>query len=115
MKRILIGILITLFVLVAIIIGSTIYWFKNAEIKLVSQYNTVVVNKNELVDYKLFLNPTGRFSVLNHINPVTRRKIAEYMKGNNYKLAEGEQMFNIVIDDYEEYISEDFKFERIEK
>ncbi|MFC4775743.1 hypothetical protein ACFO9Q_02995 [Paenibacillus sp. GCM10023252] len=114
MKRIVKGILIIVLVTLAVGTTSVIYWSKHTELEMTKQYGTIVVERTELVDYKVFLNPVGNFTALNQINSITRRKIAEYMKENNYKLVEGTHMFNITIDNFEIYISKDFKFERID-
>ncbi|WP_173275731.1 hypothetical protein [Paenibacillus sp. NEAU-GSW1] len=62
----------------------------NTEVIATKDFSTVIVEENELVDYKYFLSPEGE---LNNLDLDMRINIADYMKENNYKLAEGKHEF----------------------
>jgi hypothetical protein len=51
---------------------------------------------------------------LEQIDQDIRQQISDYMKENNLKLKEGHHYFNRVDGTYEEYINDDFIFEKIE-
>lgn len=107
-------ILITLLALV-LLFFAFVCWLLSDEVKLASNYYKIEILEEDIVDYQVFLNPSGKFQILDSIDESIRKQIAEYMKKRNLKLSPGIQEFNRVSGTFWSLISEDFKFEKINK
>lgn len=106
-------VLIILLVL-ALLFFALVSWFLSDEVKLASNYYKIEVLEGDIVDYQVFLNPSGRFQILDSIDESIRMQIAEYMKKRDLKLSPGIQEFNRVSGTFKTLIREDFKFEKID-
>lgn len=99
---------------IAVSIGIVLHWANNTEVEILGKTCTdFVVSPGQIVDYTDFLTLTEETLQLREIDEDIRHKISDYMKKNNLKLKEGHHYFNRVDGTYDEYINEDFKFERI--
>lgn len=112
--RVITAVLIILGISAVAFAGYIWYWMCTTEVDMEKYYNNLVVEQNQTVDYKDFINPSGATDTLKQIDPDIRLKIAEYMKENNLKLKEGKHHFNRVNGTYDKYINDEFKFEKIE-
>ena len=112
--RVITAILIILGISAAAFAGYVWYWMGTTELVVAKDYADLVVEQNQTVDYKDFINPSGTTDTLKQIDPDIRLKIAEYMKENNLKLKEGKHHFNRVNGTYDKYINDEFKFEKME-
>ena len=90
-----------------------VWWLLSDDIKLAKNYAEVEVAQGDIVDYKVFLNPGEKYDILSLIDKPIRDEIAEYMKINCLKLAEGVHSFNRVSGTVKSLINEDFRFEKI--
>lgn len=79
-----------LYILVSII-GCMV--FLNSRTYSVDNLSIIHVTENEIVDYKVFLEPTDKYEELKLIDEDVRKEVAEYMQNNNYKLSVGDQEF----------------------
>lgn len=74
---------------------------------------TILLDYVNVADYTIFIDPKGKYETLNQIDFEIRKEIANYMQSNNLKLKAGEQQFNRINATYNELITEDFKFIKI--
>lgn len=107
-------VLVAFLALMLLLFFTFIYWFSTAEVKFASSYYEIEVSENDIVDYEVFLNPSGKFRILDNIDEPIRKEIAEYMKKRNLKLSPGVQEFNWVSGTFKSLVREDFKFEKID-
>ncbi len=112
--RVITAVLIILGISAVAFAGYVWYWMGTTELVVAKDYADLVVEQNQTVDYKDFINPSGTTDTLKQIEPDVRLKIAEYMKENNLKLKEGKHHFNRVNGTYDKYINDEFKFEKME-
>ena len=82
---------------------------------LVSEdYSRINIEKNDISDYRIFLDIPEKHSALEHIEEPIRNMISLYMKSNNLKLSEGIHEFSRINGSFEEYINSEFNFEKTE-
>ena len=112
--RVITAVLIILGISAVAFAGYVWYWMGTTELVVAKDYADLVVEQNQTVDYKDFINPSGTTDTLKQIEPDVRLKIAEYMKENNPKLKDGKHHFNRVNGTYDKYINDEFKFEKME-
>ena len=110
-------VIIALVVLAIVVFTGIIFnWADNTEIEMVGKTHVdFVVSPGQIVDYMDFLTLNEKTEQLEQIDEDIRHKISDYMKQNNLKLKEGHHYFNRVDGTYDEYINENFKFERIRR
>lgn len=100
----------------AVLARMTIHWMCTTEVKMVGKTHfDFVVSKGQIVDYRSFLDPAAdeETEPLEQIDGKARREIAAFMKSHNLKLKEGHHYFNRVDGTAEEYLNNNFKFERM--
>lgn len=90
--------------------GLIAYWINTTKIEFSKDYYEFTVEKNEIADYSVFENPSGKYDVLYSLDDDTRKQISVYMQDNNLKLEEGTQKFHRIEYTIEKLISEDFIF-----
>ena len=81
-----------LFTFCMVVICSIIiyHWMSTTEVEMLSQTHIkLIIDNNQIVDYRDFINPKGSLEVLNNIDISIRLQIADYMKENNLKLKAG--------------------------
>lgn len=106
----------TVVLAIVVFMGIIFRWANNTEIEMVGKTHIdFVVSPGEIVDYMDFLTLNEKTKQLEQIDEDIRYKISDYMKKNNLKLKEGHHYFNRVDGTYDEYINENFKFERIRR
>ena len=106
----------TVVLAIVVFMGIIFRWANNTEIEMVGKTHIdFVVLPGEIVDYMDFLTLNEKTKQLEQIDEDIRYKISDYMKKNNLKLKEGHHYFNRVDGTYDEYINENFKFERIRR
>ena len=106
----------TVVLAIVVFMGIIFRWANNTEIEMVGKTHIdFVVSPGEIVDYMDFLTLNEKTKQLEQIDEDIRYKISDYMKKNNLKLKEGHHYFNRVDGAYDEYINENFKFERIRR
>lgn len=76
-------------------------------------YETIDIDDEDVVDADAMISPPDKYSELLQIDQETRKRIAEYMRMNNYKLKAGRQTFIKNKPTYQELISSGFEFEKI--
>lgn len=106
----------TVVLAIVVFMGIIFRWANNTEIEMVGKTHVdFVVSPGEIVDYMDFPTLNEKTKQLEQIDEDIRYKISDYMKKNNLKLKEGHHYFNRVDGTYDEYINENFKFERIRR
>ena len=113
------GAFLTVFLLLAALVisffaGMSYQWMSTAEIETEKSYSKIVVEENDIADYRVFTDIPEKFSNLEQIEEPIRKTISLYMQANNLKLAEGTQRFKRINGSLDEYINKEFKFESIE-
>lgn len=112
--KILIAFMLSAVITVMVLFGIVYIWASNTEVEMIGKTCVdFVVLPGQVVDYQSFIMPNGETEQLEEIDENTRRKIADYMRSNNLKLKEGHHYFNRIDGTYDEYINQDFKFEKI--
>ena len=115
-KRILIIVLLLFIIIVGIFsyyANVFFQWADNTEVKMVGKTHVdFFVSSGQLIDYKDFMFLSEETKQLGQISQDVRQQISDYMKENNLKLKEGHHYFNRINGTYEEYISDNFKFEK---
>lgn len=113
--KVIIIIVIIIILAIMVCVGIVLNWARNTEIKMIGKtYVDFVVLLGEVIDYKDFIVINDRTSQLEQIDEDIRQKISNYMKDNNLKLKEGHHYFNRIDGTYDEYINDNFKFEKLE-
>lgn len=108
---------IVIFVLVIFVvfivgqIGGFLWEFSH--IRTNKDYTCIMINNDELADYKVFVNCKDKYTDLKMIGVKNRTELANYMYENNLRLRTGKQEYIVVNPTYTELI-EDFKFEKID-
>lgn len=88
-----------------------LYQLSMVEIRTDKDYNDIYVSG--IFDYQMMIAPPEEYSALYQIKLSMRKRVAKYMKDNNYKLKSGKQEFIRIDPTFEELIKECFKFEKI--
>ncbi len=98
---------------ISFFVGMTYHWASTTEIKTTKDYSQIVVEENDVVDYKIFLEIPKEYSALEQIEEPIRKTISLYMQANNLKLSEGTHEFTQINGNLDEYINQEFRFEKI--
>ena len=91
----------------------TYHWASTTEIKTTKDYSQIVVEENDVADYKIFIDVPEKYDALEQIEEPIRKTISLYMQANNLKLSVGEHEFTRINGSLDEYINEEFQFEEI--
>ena len=89
-------------------------WALNTKIKTTKDYSQIVVEENNVADYKIFIDIPEQYSTLEQIEEPIRKTISLYMQANNLKLSTGTHKFTRINGNLDEYINEEFQFEEID-
>ena len=90
-----------------------VHWANSTKLKMIGKnYYDFIVKYGQIVNANDFVSPSGDNSALSQIDSDIRMKIAEYMLQNELILREGHHYFNRVNGTLEEYINNDFKFQK---
>lgn len=110
MKRVM---LITLIIIGIIIVSLAIFLYKfgNIQVRQTKDYAQMYVDENDILDSEAVISPPEKYSQLLQIDLDMRKKVAEYMKKNNYKLKSGKQEFVRNNPSFKELIEDGFLFE----
>ena len=100
--------------IITFFVGMAYHWASTTEIKTSKDYSRIVVEENDVADYKIFLEVPKEYSTLEQIEEPIRKTISLYMQANNLKLSEGTHEFTRINGSLDEYINEEFQFEEIE-
>ena len=98
---------------ISFFIGATFQWASTTEIKFTKDYSQIVVEENDVADYKIFIEIPEKYSALEQIEEPIRKTISLYMQTNNLKLSEGTHKFTRNNGTLDEYINQEFNFEKI--
>ncbi len=107
-------------IIIGIIVVSLIcaifllYKFGKIQIRPDKHYAQMYVYEDDIVDGDAIISPPMQYSQLLQIDLEMRKRVAEYMDKNNYKLKGGEQEFIRVNPSFEELIEDGFQFEKID-
>ncbi|MDY3303742.1 MAG: hypothetical protein SOW78_05630 [Clostridia bacterium] len=99
---------------ISFFVGMAYDWALNTEIKTTKDYSQIVIEENNVADYKIFVDIPEQYSTLEQIEEPIRKTISLYMQANSLKLAEGIHKFTRINGSLDEYINEEFQFEKIE-
>ena len=99
---------------VSFYMGMLYDWLTNTEIKTSKDYSQIVVEENDVADYKIFVEIPEKYSALGQIEEPFRKTISLYMQANNLKLTEGIHEFSRFHGSLDEYLNEEFSFEAVE-
>ncbi len=109
-----------LLILITIIMVSLLIYFAAVvswmdsmvkSLRTSKDFIVMYVDEDEIIDYNDMLNPPDEHPQLLYIDEVTRMKLSEYMRINNFVIAEGEHIFVGREPTYEELISEGTGFD----
>ena len=106
---------IILILLVLVLVAGVVFYYMLSQvpIRAIKHLATFEVTYDEIADYTVFINPTGKYARLVELDDGVRCQIADYMKKNNHVLQLGEQTFFAIEDaTFEELVTENFKFEK---
>ena len=98
---------------ISFFIGAISQWASTTEIKFTKDYSQIVVEENDVADYKIFIGIPEKYSALEQIEEPIRKTISLYMQTNNLKLSEGTHKFTRNNGTLDEYINQEFNFEKI--
>ena len=99
---------------ISFFVGMLFQWASTTEIKTDKDYSQIVVEKNDIADYSIFIDVPEKYSELVQIEEPIRKTISLYMQANNFKLSEGTHEFTRIDGSLDEYINQEFQFEKIE-
>ncbi len=99
---------------ISFFVGMTYHWASTTEIKTDKDYSQITVDKNEVVDYSAFIDIPEKYKALVQIEEPIRKTISLYMQANDLKLSEGTHEFTRIDGSLDEYINQEFQFEKIE-
>ena len=99
--------------IISFFIGMTYHWASTAEIKMTKDYGQIVVDENDIADYKIFTVVPEKYSALEQIEYPIRKTISLYMQANNLRLSTGTQEFTRINGSLDDYINKEFRFEEI--
>ncbi len=98
---------------ISFFIGMAYHWASTTEIKTTKDYSQIVVEEDDVADYKMFIEIPQEYSALEQIEEPIRKTISLYMQANNLKLSKGTHKFTRINGSLDEYINEEFHFEDI--
>ena len=99
---------------ISFFVGILFQWASTTEIKTDKDYSQIVVEKNDIADYSVFIDVPEKYSALEQIEKPIRKTISLYMQTNNLKLSAGTHNFTRFDGSLDEYINEEFQFEEID-
>ena len=99
---------------ISFFVGILFQWASTTEIKTDKDYSQIVVEKNDIADYSVFIDVPEKYSALEQIEEPIRKTISLYMQANNLKLSAGTHNFTRFDGSLDEYINEEFQFEEID-
>ncbi|MBE6606058.1 MAG: hypothetical protein E7635_03375 [Ruminococcaceae bacterium] len=99
---------------ISFFVGMLFQWASTTEIKTDKDYSQIVVEKNDIADYNIFIDIPEKYSALEQIEEPIRKTISLYMQANNLKLSTGTHEFTRINGNLGEYINEEFQFEEID-
>jgi len=99
---------------ISFFVGMLFQWASTTEIKTDKDYSQIVVEKNDIADYSIFIDIPEKYSALEQIEEPIRKTISLYMQANNLKLSTGTHEFTRINGSLDEYINEEFQFEEID-
>lgn len=99
---------------ISFFVGMTYQWASTTEIKTTKDYSQIVVEENDISDYRIFIDIPEKYSALEQIEEPFRKTISLYMQANNLKLSKGTHKFTRINGSLDEYINQEFQFEKIE-
>ena len=105
--------IIIIVIVFIVLIGLFVYELGNLNIRQTKDYAIMYVDKTDVIDSDAMISPPEKYSQLLQIDINTRKKVAEYMNKNNYKLKSGKQEFIRNSPSIEELINDGFIFEKI--
>ena len=98
---------------ISFFIAMLFQWTSTTEIKTTKDYSQIVVEENDMADYKIFVDIPEKYGALEQIEEPIRKTISLYMQANNLKLSAGIHEFSRTNGKLDEYINEEFQFEKI--
>ena len=98
---------------ISFFVGMAYHWASTTEIKTTKDYSQIVVEEDDVADYKMFIQIPQEYSALKQIEEPIRKTISLYMQANNLKLSKGTHKFTRINGSLDEYINEEFRFEEI--
>ena len=99
-------------ILLLVFICIITYKVLTIPVRTTKDYSIMYVDKNDIIDSETMINPPEKYSLLLKIDLKVRKKVAKYMKKNNFKLKTGNQEFITNDPTFKELIN-DFVFESI--
>ena len=99
---------------ISFFIGMFWHWASTTEIKTTKDYSQIVVKENDAADYSVFIDIPEQYKALEQIEEPVRKTISLYMQSNNLKLSEGTHEFTRFNGSLDEYLNEEFQFEKID-
>lgn len=99
--------------IISFFVGMLFQWILTTEIKTDKDYSQIVVEKNDIADYSVFIDIPEKYSALEQIEEPIRKTISFYMQANNLKLSEGTHEFTRFDGSLDDYINKEFQFEEI--
>ena len=104
-----------LLVFSVLIVGVVISFYQlgNMQIRQTKDYAEMIVDENDILDFEAFLSPPEKYPQLLQIDLNMRKRVAEYMQKNNYKLKSGKQKFVRNNPNFDELVNNGFLFERL--
>ncbi len=100
-------------IIIVTVVVIVVYNLSNTQIRQTKDYATMYVENEDLVDGDVMISPPEKYSQLLQIDVEMRKKVAKYMKNNNYKLKPGQQEFVRNNPTFKELIDDGFEFEKI--
>ena len=100
--------------LISFFIGMAWQWASTTEIKTTKDYSQIVVTESDVADYSVFIDIPEQYKSLEQIEESIRKTISLYMQSNNLKLSEGTHKFTRIGGSLDEYLNEEFQFEKID-
>ena len=100
--------------LISFFIGMAWQWASTTEIKTTKDYSQIVVKESDVADYSVFIDIPEQYKSLEQIEESIRKTISLYMQSNNLKLSEGTHKFTRIGGSLDEYLNEEFQFEKID-
>ena len=112
-SKVIIGILWIVTIVLSFYVGMTYHWASTTELDFSKDFNDIVVEKNDMADYTVFIEIPEKYGALKQIPEPIRKTISLYMQANDLKLSEGTHHFDRIDGTLDEYLNEQFKFEPI--
>ena len=106
-----------LFAVVLALLLQTLYLLGETEIRTIDPV-TIYIHEGVVFDWQAMLDPPEAYAVIKNIGFEMQEQIAHYMKKNNLKLKEGEQIFDRSQPSFEELVNGEygsFRFEEMKQ